>query len=61
MKTSPHPTQSYLPAANGLDSILGLVLHGAAEEEGQLPNIEEGVLVGGAHIHAVQLHHTPSD
>lgn len=51
-------TQPHLPSSDGLNRVLGLVLHGAAKEKRQLPDIQEGVLVGRTHVHAVQLHHT---
>ena len=55
----PHPTPTYLPAAHGLGGVLSLVVHGAAEKERQLPDVQEGVLVGEAHVHAIQLQHAP--
>lgn len=51
----------HLPAANRLDRVPGLVLHGSAEQERQLPDVQEGVLVSRAHLHAVQFHHAPGE
>lgn len=51
--------QCHLPTAEGLERVLCLLLHGLAEHESQLSDVQEGVLVCRRDVRPVQLDDTP--